>query len=212
MAPALARELDSAPNPTRERLLDVAETLFAERGLAGVSVRDIATRAELTPAALYNHFAGKEALYAAVLGRGVLPLIALLADLADREQNSDNVDEVLGAVMEHLSQRPQIPRLIYQEAVTGGTHLTELARDWIRPLVERGLAETDRDPTSLWSQEDGPLFIVAWLQMIFGFFATSPLLKELLGKDPLSEEVVAAQTQFLRKLARLMIRAREVDR
>ena len=40
----------SAPDPesTRERILDVAEALFAERGLAGTAVRDIARRAGLT--------------------------------------------------------------------------------------------------------------------------------------------------------------------
>ena len=56
---------------TRERILDVAEALFAERGLAGTAVRDIAREAGLTAPSLYNHFDGKHALYEAVLVRGV---------------------------------------------------------------------------------------------------------------------------------------------
>ncbi len=42
---------------TRDRILDVAEALFAERGFAGTSVREIAAKADLTAASLYNHFA-----------------------------------------------------------------------------------------------------------------------------------------------------------
>ena len=67
---------------TRERVLDVAEELFAARGLAGTSMRDIATKAGLKAASLYNHFSGKQALYEAVLRRGVEPLIEILGDLA----------------------------------------------------------------------------------------------------------------------------------
>ena len=58
------------PPITRDRILDTAEALFAERGFAGTAVRDIAAAVGLTAASLYNHFAGKEALYAAVLERG----------------------------------------------------------------------------------------------------------------------------------------------
>ena len=64
-----ARDLDSleaeaAPIPvlTRDRILDAAEELFAERGLAGTAVRDISNQVGLTPASLYNHFSGKQSL------------------------------------------------------------------------------------------------------------------------------------------------------
>ena len=64
---------------TAERILDAAEELFAERGYAGATLRDVATRVGVRPPSLYNHFASKDALYAAVLERGIGPLIELLA-------------------------------------------------------------------------------------------------------------------------------------
>jgi AcrR family transcriptional regulator len=57
---------------TRERLLEAAENLFADRGCAAVSVRDIAAEAEVNVAAVNYHFQGKDNLYHEVLRRVML--------------------------------------------------------------------------------------------------------------------------------------------
>ncbi len=112
-------QLSPAAGPTRERILDVSEVLFAERGLAGTSVRDISARVGVTPGSLYNHFPGKQALYEAVLARGIRPLIDLMKQFAGREQTIDAADEIIGAIVRHLGQHPRLPRLIQHEALTG---------------------------------------------------------------------------------------------
>jgi AcrR family transcriptional regulator len=52
---------------TRERLLNAAARLFAERGLAKVTVRDICEKARANVAAVNYHFGGKDELYEAVM-------------------------------------------------------------------------------------------------------------------------------------------------
>jgi AcrR family transcriptional regulator len=52
---------------TRRRLLAVAGELFIERGYSGVSIRDIAARAELTNGAVYGHFRSKGQLLVEVI-------------------------------------------------------------------------------------------------------------------------------------------------
>ena len=54
---------------TREKLLDMAEKRFAERGFYGVSIAAIAEELGLTKQALLHHFGSKEKLYGAVLAR-----------------------------------------------------------------------------------------------------------------------------------------------
>ncbi len=54
---------------TRDKLLDTAETLFAERGFYGVSIANIASELGLTKQALLHHFSTKEKLYGEVLKR-----------------------------------------------------------------------------------------------------------------------------------------------
>src|SRR3989449_11304042 len=69
----------AAALPTRELILDTAEHLFAARGVEGVAVRDLAREMGITASSLYNHFPGKQALYAAVLERGLGPIVEAVA-------------------------------------------------------------------------------------------------------------------------------------
>src|SRR6266536_5403024 len=53
----------------REQLLDVARSLFAEKGFDGASVEEIAHRANVSKPVVYEHFGGKEGVYAVVVDR-----------------------------------------------------------------------------------------------------------------------------------------------
>lgn len=59
----------SARPPARERLLDAATDLFHSHGIAATGVDAVLRRAEVAPATLYAHFAGKDGLVAAYLER-----------------------------------------------------------------------------------------------------------------------------------------------
>ena len=54
---------------TRERLLNIAERLFAEKGVDSVSIRSINTAAQLSPGILHYHFGNKDTLLEAITAR-----------------------------------------------------------------------------------------------------------------------------------------------
>jgi AcrR family transcriptional regulator len=58
-----------SPGDTRERIHDAALTLFNARGYTGTTVRELADACDLTPGAIYNHYASKEALLFAIVDR-----------------------------------------------------------------------------------------------------------------------------------------------
>jgi AcrR family transcriptional regulator len=64
VAPVLPFYLSPDDPPAKQRILTAALRLFAERGLEGARIRDIAEAAECTNPALYKHFASKEQLAA----------------------------------------------------------------------------------------------------------------------------------------------------
>jgi AcrR family transcriptional regulator len=75
---------NARPNPRarmtgkqrREQLLDVGRRLFAEKGFEGTSVEEIAATAQVSKPVVYEHFGGKEGLYAVVVDREIHKLLA----------------------------------------------------------------------------------------------------------------------------------------
>jgi AcrR family transcriptional regulator len=59
----------------REQLLDVGRRLFAEKGFEGTSVEEIAATAQVSKPVVYEHFGGKEGLYAVVVDREIHKLL-----------------------------------------------------------------------------------------------------------------------------------------
>jgi AcrR family transcriptional regulator len=82
--PRLDDRLPGQPT-TRDRILEAAADLFAERGFASASMSAIAEQADLTTGALYGHFEGKAELLLAVVERALreLPMTKLL-EVPDR--------------------------------------------------------------------------------------------------------------------------------
>lgn len=96
---------------TRQRILDAAESLFAERGFRAVSLREITTKAEVNLAAVNYHFGSKDSLVYDVLVRFIGPVneqrLAML-DAAEEAHGDDPVPvrELLEALF-----RPVLDRL-----------------------------------------------------------------------------------------------------
>lgn len=82
---------------TKNRLLDAAEQLIAEKGFDAVSVRDITGLAQANVASVNYHFGCREGLLAAVLERRMNPLHTERAELLGGLGEEDGVREVLNA-------------------------------------------------------------------------------------------------------------------
>jgi TetR/AcrR family acrAB operon transcriptional repressor len=78
----MARKTKLEAAITREQLLDAAEHVFREHGVARTSLAEIAAAAGVTRGAVYWHFKDKADLFEAMCARATLPLDALLSDAA----------------------------------------------------------------------------------------------------------------------------------
>jgi len=111
---------------TRARVLDAAARLFAERGFARVTVRDICKKARANVAAVNYHFGGKDGLYTAVMQSAIGVM--------------SSTTEAARAAGEGLSAQDKLRAyvMVFVRRVTGN------ARDsWIHQLMMREIA----DPT-----------------------------------------------------------------
>ncbi len=194
---------------TRERILDVAEGLFADRGFDGTTLRDVAGGVGIRTPSLYNHFPSKEALYAAVLERVVEPVLALLSEIvqAGPGERPDS-RHVVERVMELLARRPDLPRLVVHEALGGGQHLMPLLQKVVGPVLVRAQEAVLGTPAAeRWGADRVPLLVLAVYHMVVGHFAIAPFYRGLSGQDLLEPAALARQTRFLADVIDLLLSA-----
>ncbi len=203
---------------TRERILDAAEEAFGERGFGGTTLRDVADRVGIRIPSVYNHFESKEALYAAVLERGIAPLLRTLVepavDRGDRGSPEDRTpEEMVEQTFYILARRPALPRLVLHETLDGGRHLRQLLQAWLGPLLQQAERLVATGPAAdRWTAEQRPYLVLAMYNMVVGYFAIAPLYRDLDGTDLLSKDALAHQTDLLRKLTALLFGPSSVNR
>lgn len=121
---------------TRRAILDAALGLFAERGYAAVSLRDVAERAGTTHGLLRHHFGAKDTLWRAVVAEADARYVAALPELrpvaADGALRS-SLTHLMRSLLTASARHPEITRLLLHESTTGGDRLAHVL-DHIRPL------------------------------------------------------------------------------
>ncbi len=208
LSPVLRLESPRRRGPaTAERILAAGEALFAERGYHGTTLRDVAGRVGLRIPSLYNHFPSKDALYAAVLERGIGPVVALLSELSlAPPAERDDPRRVIEPVMRMLAERPHLPRLVLHETLAGGEHLTSMLREWMTPAFARAreLVEARGGARPI-APEQAELLVLAMYHTVIGLFASAPLYRALTGTDLLAEPMLARQTELLRQMTEALL-------
>ena len=98
---------------SREKILEVAEALFARRGFAGVGLREVAEAVGLGKSSLFHHFRSKTQLYLAVLGR-VLGRIEdrVRPAFSDPGEPRERLERCLDALVDALAEHPASARLL----------------------------------------------------------------------------------------------------
>ena len=118
----VARTVGSTAERTRARVLDAALALFTERGYAGTSIRDLADRLGMTKAALYYHFASKEALLRE-LARPILDGLHTCATVA--EAGETPIADQLRAVVDLFADQRHVLHGVFYDPSARGVLLAE---------------------------------------------------------------------------------------
>ena len=119
----------AAQDTTKHRILNSAVTLFSQKGYAGVSMRHIAQAVGVSPPALYNHFASKEALYRSAVSAAFEDKAGrLLAVLESSEPPLDKLQQFIFAMTLEVQNAPDFRCLLQRELMDADSErLTFLA-------------------------------------------------------------------------------------
>lgn len=158
------------PPDSREKILEVAEGLFAYGGYAGVGMRQLASTVGLSKSSLFHHFPTKRELYAAMLDRVLSRIAAALDAVADRDaapavRLEEWIDGVVRMLSEDMPAGRLMMRALVDEEPFPAVRLTADAQsdrelmpfevrlagivDRFRALLEEGIAEGVFRPVSI---------------------------------------------------------------
>lgn len=110
----------------REQLLAVARGTFAERGFDGTTIEEIAARADVSKPIVYEHFGGKEGVYAVVVDREVNTLLSMMRDALGSGHPRELLQQAALALLDYIETSPDGFAIIVRDAPVGssGTYLT----------------------------------------------------------------------------------------
>ncbi len=169
---------------TRERFIQAAATLFAERGFYGTSIAAVADALPFTKQALLHHFGSKEKLYAEVLKRISDRLMIELDDIGERYTDPrERFEETFIEFYRSSLQHPGDTALLMRELLDNKRR-TETSRTWyLKPFLDTltGLA-TDIPTTNLASTQAARALVYQLLGAINYFAVSEPTLSQMFGK------------------------------
>ncbi|MBB3047686.1 AcrR family transcriptional regulator [Litorivivens lipolytica] len=138
---------DVTPKGPKAVILDVALRLFAEKGYAGASIRDIAQACSLKPASIYAHYASKEQLLAQLMNIGHEEHFKMVQE-AVVDAEPEPIEQLKAYVAGHVRFHAEFPMLavlvnhelhaLSAEEVVTALKLREQATDLLMHILKRG--------------------------------------------------------------------------
>jgi len=176
---------------SRARLRDAAIRLFAERGVAGTSVRDIAEAAGVTAGLITHYYGSKERLKAEIDDLMVEVFTAPLAAQSDR---SDQMPEAVAEALAHtMSAHPDLRAYLRRSFLENDPASSEvfdrfvaLMRDMLAEWRAAGVLRADLD------MDWAPLQV---LFLHFGPLLLGPAVERILGIENYGDDVIRRRSR-----------------
>jgi AcrR family transcriptional regulator len=100
----------------REQLIIIGRQLFAERGFDATSIEEVAARAKVSKPIVYEHFGGKEGLYAVVVDREVRSLLDRVGAALTAGHPRELLEQAALALLDYIEEETNGFRVLVREA------------------------------------------------------------------------------------------------
>ncbi|HEV7276827.1 MAG TPA: TetR/AcrR family transcriptional regulator [Devosiaceae bacterium] len=209
----LARPRAELAEGSRQQLLSAARTAFAEGGLEGARVDDIARRAGTNKQLVYHYFGSKDGLYAAVLEQVYHEIRELEVKLnLEAFPAEEAMRKLVEFSFDYLAENPDFVRILADENAHGGRHLQASAtvEEMNRPIIElisrtleRGMEE------GIFRRGLDPLHVYLSIAgMSFFYFANVHTLSRAFNRELREPSAVAERRAHIVDFALNAIRSR----
>jgi AcrR family transcriptional regulator len=198
-----------APSSTKARILGAAEEVFATKGFAGASTREIAAKAAVNISSLHYHWESKETLYFAVFENiydRILDLVrrAIPTD-ADQPASQSVVDEAVGGIFDFFADHPNVPKLLVRRLLENEESHVDIERDILVPAWKVFAGWTQAFSGRKLKDVDSQLFMMTVHSVVLLFLLDSRQFTSLLGGSVYTPEVRKRVRAHIIKLVHKML-------
>src|SRR4051812_40572060 len=102
----------------REQLIMIGRQLFAERGFDATSIEEVAARAKVSKPVVYEHFGGKEGLYAVVVDREVRALLDRITAALTAGHPRELLEQAALALLDYIEEETDGFQVLVRESPT----------------------------------------------------------------------------------------------
>ena len=184
----------------RTRVLAAAEAVFAERGYAGATTREIAERAGIGKRMLFYYFTTKDAVYRAVLERIVQGLVAIF-EVSRNQPGPIGLAESIEGITHFTAQNLQATKVWMREIIDGGPHLADLTEKHLADMYRQAGTTVARNMEAGIFRPGDPVHVMTSVGGVTLFyFLIVPVLRLIWDRDPLDPDVVAERARMARDL------------
>ena len=147
---------------TREEIVSVSAGLFAQRGIAGTTMRAIADGCSIKAASLYHHFRSKDEIVAEIMARSSTHVVNRYTEIRAADlPPAARVEALMRATLENFRDHPEAARMFYENpSYVASAPLLQTVRDeahdndamWVRAIddaIAAGVVRGDIEPSRL---------------------------------------------------------------
>src|SRR5512144_1429800 len=171
-----------APSSTKARILAAAEQVFATKGFAGASTREIAAKANVNISSLHYHWESKETLYFAVFQNIYDRILDLIRTaLPTGKQPAVNViDAAMSRLFDFFADHPNVPKLMVRRLLESGETTLEIEENIAVPAWRLFSNWTLQSGQKL-RESDAPLFMLTVHSVLLLLLLDSQQFVSVLG-------------------------------
>lgn len=100
----------------RAQLIEVGRRVFADRGFEATTVEEVAARAKVSKPIVYQHFGGKEGLYAVVVDREMAQIVAAITAAISKGSPRHRTEQAVLAFLGYAASNPEGFRVLAHDA------------------------------------------------------------------------------------------------
>jgi TetR/AcrR family transcriptional regulator len=189
---------------TREAILEAAERIFGDEGLAGARTDAIAAAAGVNKALLYYYFRSKDGLYRAVLESYLADFNRRAMEVLSSHGSARTLLlRYINLHFDFIAAHPHHGPLFQRMLMADQKSLVRLAREYFLPrsrvllaVIERGIR------TGEFRRVDSSHAAISLISLIVFYFSSAPVLRAVSGIDPYAKANVERRKKEVLKFVR----------